>query len=364
MWRVVPPHEGPSMITQSLPPAAGADHLTMALRKAGVLGGGCVRDVVVERSFDTLLSHIFRLKLSYDAALGGPEFLILKAGLPDRPGGPWKAGRQEVAFYAEVASAMSDHLVPRCFDADWTADTGAWHLLLEDLTDSHFVATRWPLPPTLAQCESIVRTRARFHAAWWDDPRLGNTIGAWQDAALDQQLLDFAGDLAGFTERFGDRLSSERRDLYARLIDRAPRLQTRYRSHRNMTILQGDSHVWDCFLPRDGARDDALLFDWDAWPIGPASNDLSTMMALHWYPERRRQVERPLLDCYHAALEAHGVKDYARRELDDDYRLSVLWNLRTPVWQEANGIPPMIWWNGLERIFMAVDDLDCRELLS
>ncbi|HXL31905.1 MAG TPA: aminoglycoside phosphotransferase [Bradyrhizobium sp.] len=352
------------MITQSLPPAASADHLTTALRNSGMLGDGCVRDVVVERSFDTLLSHIFRLKLSYDATLGGPEFLILKAGLADRPGGPWKAGRQEVAFYTEVASAMSDHLVPRCFDADWTADTGAWHLLLEDLTASHAVATRWPLPPTLAQCESIVRARARFHAAWWDDPRLGNTIGSWQDAALDQQLLDFARDLEGFTERFGDRLSFERRDLYARLIDRAPRLQMRYRSHRNMTILQGDSHVWNCFLPRAGASDDALLFDWDAWHIGPASNDLSYMMALHWYPDRRRQVERPLLDCHHAALEAHGVKGYARRELDDDYRQSVLWNLRTPVWQEANGIPPVVWWNGLERILMAVDDLDCRELLG
>jgi hypothetical protein len=147
---------GGSMITASLPPAASPDHLTAALRKAGVLGEGCVRDVAVERSFDTLLSHIFRLQLRYEDAVGGPEFLILKAGLADRPGGPWKAGRQEVAFYSEVAAAMSDHLVPRCFDAHWDADTGGWHLLLEDLTESHLVPTRWPLPPTLQQCERIV----------------------------------------------------------------------------------------------------------------------------------------------------------------------------------------------------------------
>jgi hypothetical protein len=28
-----------------------------------------------------------------------------------------------------------------------------------------------------------------------------------------------------------------------------------------------------------------------------------------------------------------------------------------------NGIGPAVWWNNLERIMLAVDDLDCRELL-
>lgn len=352
------------MTTGALPPTVNAEHLTNVLRRAGMLSDGRVRDVVVERSYDTVLSHIFRLQLGYENAGGAPEFLILKAGLLDRPGGPWMGGRNEVAFYNDVAAAKPGRLVPRCFDAHWAADTGAWHLLLEDLTDSHTVATRWPLPPTLPQCEAIMRTRARFHAAWWDDPRLGDNIGAWGDAELDQRVQGFAGDLAGFTERFGDRLPPARRDLYARLIDAAPRLHKRHLFHRNMTILQGDSHVWNCFLTRDGTTGDALLFDWDAWHIGPGSNDLSYMMALHWYPDRRRQVERPLLDVYHAALQAGGVAGYTRRELDDDYRLSVLWNMTTPVWQEANGIPPVIWWNNLERIFMAVDDLDCGELLK
>ena len=52
------------MTTNALPPAANADHLTAVLRKAGVLGDGCVRDVAVERSYDTVLSHISRLRLS------------------------------------------------------------------------------------------------------------------------------------------------------------------------------------------------------------------------------------------------------------------------------------------------------------
>ena len=55
---------------------------------------------------------------------------------------------------------------------------------------------------------------------------------------------------------------------------------------------------------------------------------------------------------------------YDRYVLDDDYRLSVLWQLATPVWQAWDNIPSGIWWPHLERIFMAVADLECCDLLS
>jgi hypothetical protein len=71
-----------------------------------------------------------------------------------------------------------------------------------------------------------------------------------------------------------------------------------------------------------------------------------------------------MLDRYHEALVAHGVNGYTRRALGDDYRLSALLLLRRPVRQWSTGIPPVIWWNNLERIMMAIDDLDCHELLD
>ena len=354
------------MATPNLPEAASAEHLTVALRKCGVLGEGRVREVAVERSFDTVLSHIIRLRLSYEGnAARAPGSVILKTVITARAQTFWNAGRKEVAFYNDVASTMKEHLVPRSYEAVCDANTKTWHLLLEDLTDSHFIATAWPLPPTPRQCEQIMQARARFHAAWWDDSRLGVAVGTWQRPAdLDRQLERLASRVTQFTERHGDCLSSERRDLYARLLDAAPRLQARYRSHRNMTIVHGDSHVWNIFLPKEESGVGALQFDWDCWNIDVASDDLAYMMAMHWYPDRRRRIERPLLDCYHAELLARGVRDYDRQALDDDYRLSVLWLTTTPLWQEGNSIPPVIWWNNLERIFLAVDDLGCRELLD
>src|SRR5208282_2469656 len=105
--------------------------------------------------------------------------------------------------------------------------------------------------------------------------------------------------------------------------------------------------------PRDGG-DDVRFFDWDSWRIGAGSGDLAYMMAIHWYPDRRARFERLLLDRYHAALISHGVDGYDRRALDDDYRLSVLWQITIPVWQAAYNIPSGIWWHHLERIFLAI----------
>jgi hypothetical protein len=349
----------------TLPPAAGAEHLTEALRKSGALGEGRVCSVVAASPFLKQRSRTFRLRLDYEGPAGGaPGSLILKMGHLDSEGRSTYANAQEIAFYRNVAPAPPAGVVPCCFEAVEATDTGAWHLLLEDLTDSHFVATEWPLPPTLTQCESIMQAWARFHAAWWDDPRLGAAVGNWSDAeGWEQPLQNLAKLFAHFTERFGEMIPPERRNLYRRLLDRAPDLLARYSSHRNLTLIHGDAHWWNCFVPRHGG-DDVRLLDWEEWSIDTASDDLAYMMAMLWYPDRRRRIERPLLDRYHAALLAQGVRGYDRQALDDDYRLSALWLIMRPVAQAANNIPPRVWWPNLERIMLAVDDLGCRELLE
>lgn len=354
------------MTAEPLPTAAHAEHLTNALHRSGALGDGRVSNVMVESSRPTVLSRIIRLRLTYDGTAGdAPTAVVLKTGLPNRTDMTWNAGRQEVAFYTEVANAMTTRLVPRCFEAAWDEVTNGWHLLLEDLTESHIIATRWPLPPSTTQCESIVEAWARFHAAWWDDPRLGVSVGQWSNKSdMDTYLQRFAERYAHFADRLGDRLPKQRRDLYERFIGAAPRLLERHHTRRNLTIIHGDAHVWNCFLPRDGRDDGIRLFDWDSWRIGTATTDLAYMMAMHWYPDRRRLLERSLLDHYHAALIVHGVRGYDQRVLYDDYRLSALFLIMRPVSQEAANIPSVIWWNNLERILLAVDDLGCSEFLA
>ena len=245
-------------MTQPIPEAIQAERLTATLRRTGVLGEAHVSDVAVESSRDTILSRIIRVRLMYSAPTGdAPRSLIFKTCHPDNVGDALHAGRQEVAFYDRIAPLMVTNIVPRCFEAYRDAETSAWHLLLEDLTETHAVPTQWPLPPTRQQCGAIVRAHARLHASWWDSPRLGVSVGTWLDSeAMDRQMQLVASDFQRFADRAGDLLSRERRRLYEQLLGSAPRLLQRYHSHRNFTITQGDAHVWNTFLPRDHQSDD------------------------------------------------------------------------------------------------------------
>jgi len=128
-----------------------------------------------------------------------------------------------------------------------------------------------------------VQSLARFHAAWWGHPRFDVSVGRWLDAnVFERDLRGFAKELERFTDRFGELMPPKRRDLYKRLLDQVPRLLARYHFHRNLTIIRGDAHSWNFFLPRDGAGNGVRLIDWESWTsqrmISPARPHLSGML--------------------------------------------------------------------------------------
>src|SRR3954468_1391820 len=280
------------MTTTALPSAAESAHLTEALRASGVLGTGSVRDVTVLSARDTVLSHIIRLGLGYDGeAPDAPRSLILKVAHKNFATTLWQAGRQEVSFYRNVAPLMPPKLVPRCIEASWDDESRAWHLLLEDLTDTHHTATIWPLPPSLAHAYAAVGALAQFHAAWWSDPRRDTSIGGFSSGEDTTKRVElFVGHYQRFADYMGDRLSAERRAVYDRFIAAAPRLLERYHSREHLSIAHGDAHVWNFLLPKAAGSDDVRAFDFDQWHINVPAQDLAYMIALHLYPERRRAV--------------------------------------------------------------------------
>jgi hypothetical protein len=347
-----------------VPPQAAPDRLGAVLRRAGVLDRGEVVDVAVETARDTPISRIARVRVTY-AGGAGPSHVFLKTPRDGADPSLRELGRKEVEFYDAVAGAGPAGLLPRCYEA--VADpAGSWYLMLEDLTASHETLSEWPLPPATDRLHAVLLAHARFHAAWWDDPRLGVSAGAFADRSgvFERYLGAFPKEFATFADRLGDRLSAERRAVYERVLAGAPRLLERYRSHRDLTIVHGDAHVWNALLPRDGSRDDVRLIDWDAWRVDTASDDLAYMIAVHCFPDWRRRHERESLRRYHDALVAGGVRGYSFDALWEDYRQSVLWQITTPMWQANHGIGAWIWWNHLERVMRAIDDLGCLELLD
>lgn len=352
------------MTASSLPGAAKPEHLTKVLRRTGMVGAGRVRDVEVLSSVTKLRSHTLRVGLKYEGpAADAPISLIIKTGHLYE-GRPAYANRHEIGFYRNVASALPERLVPHCFETVDATEASSWHLLLEDLTDSHFLATEHPLPPTFPQCRSMMRAWGLLHAALWDNSRLSGLLGRSATTMWAQYFQSSADRFAGFMDRFGEVMPAERRSLFERLLASATPLLARFDGDRNLTLMHGDAHWWNCFLPRNEQQEQVRILDWEDWTIGTGTTDLAYMMAMLWFPDRRRRIEQPLLDLYHEVLVEQGVTAYSRQMLNEDYRRSVLLLMLRPIWQATNNLPARVWWPNLERNMLAVEDLNCRELLG
>jgi len=336
--------------------------LTSVLRREGALEGGSVTDITMETG-STSFSTTVRLRLTYSEDDSGPERLFLKFSLPEYPGSIREQGA-EVLFYREVAPRTAGPLV-RCFDAVFSPETHRLHVLLEDVSNTHFSQPASQLPPTRDQCFGIVDAVATIHSAWWEHPPW-RLLGLQQpdQQMIDARIADVRDRTGRFVDFLGERLSSQRRAMYRSIIENLPRLYTRLLDRRAYTVVHDDIHAGNVLYPRNEDADSVRIIDWQTWHIDLGPKDLAHMMALFWFPSRRRELELPLLHRYHERLCASGIQKYPWDDCWADYRLSVLRKLFHPPWQWDTGHHPNIWWNHLERVWSAFDDLECAELLE
>jgi hypothetical protein len=129
-----------------------------------------------------------------------------------------------------------------------------------------------------------------------------------------------------------------------------------------LTIVHGDTHFENFVTARD--QSDCRIIDWENWEIAPGTDDLAYTLALLCFAEQRKQSEQALLRHYHRTLLAAGVVGYTWDALWSDYRLSVIKHLCTPIYHWANGVLPPVWWNNLERVLTAHEDLGCAQIMA
>jgi hypothetical protein len=337
--------------------------LTGRLRRGGFLDEGCVVRFDVKQARALLISRVFHLAVTYSAAApaDAPSRLFLKISSPALES---RFSQKEVEFYNTVAPLAPELPLIRCYDAAFSSASGAAHLLLEDVSDTH-TQTVPPLPPSLRDCELAVDCIARLHARFWQHPQLGTEIGKLTTAAEFELLTQtLRAHLGGFIDFLGDRLTDERRTYYERVLAGSMQPWRRMLKPEGLTVSHGDAHCWNFLYPREEASGTALIFDWHLWHVDIPLKDLAFMIAFNWYPQRRARLEQKLLRRYHAALVACGVARYSWEDCWRDYRFAVIRELFVPVWQWSSGMHASVWWSNLEKIWMAFEDLRCAELLG
>jgi aminoglycoside phosphotransferase (APT) family kinase protein len=339
--------------------AISAKRLTAWLRSSGAMPNGRVTNVEVDLEAPTEVSTLTFLRATYsaDAPVALPTALVVK-----RPGAMPDAAGREVEFFRRLAPTLTSPSVVRCLAALDDAAEYPNTLVLEDLRATHDHRP-WPLPPSRQQAETAVDALAEVHAHWWDHADLGRSIGqSHTKVGLTSMVANIAALVPGFLDALDDAISLDNRRLYERVFSSSLRPWLRLAEPHALTISHGDAHSWNVLFPRSG-EGPAVLIDWQLWHVDVGARDLAFFMALHWYPDRRRELEMPLLRRYHERLCERGVANYAFDDLLLDYRRGVVRNLTVPIlfWQRS--MKAEAWYHRLECGLSAYRELGCDEVL-
>jgi hypothetical protein len=342
------------------------DWLTETFHRNGHLTRGRVNEISVE-TFQSYFADFYRLGLTYSAETAPrlPAHLILKIPFADNDAA-LAMGRDEVFAYQKLWEAMPAPPLVRCFDAAEDPATGFSHLLLEDLSATHFRGDA-PDDVCLRQWQFAAEALADLHAFWWEHETLGCEIGQFfSESDIETAAQLNYESLHRFLVAMGSEVDAATVSALEDTIKFLPGFwRRRLTSRTGNTLIHGDAHSWNILLPHDETTDRAYLIDLATMRVRPATNDLAYLMALKWNPERRARLEMPLLRHYHQVLLARGIKNYGWDDCLLDYRYSTVTHFTTPVVQCGVGfLSPGIWRANFKRIAAAFHDLNCSELIA
>jgi hypothetical protein len=344
-----------------------AEWLTDVLTRSGALDVGKVESYTVLTTERELSSNA-RLNLTYsDNARGAlPRNLFLKMvklDMEDEFFGP-----SEVNYYIRDYVGVPDVPILRCYDGVYSEAAGGYHILLDDLADTHVPSRE--KPPSLEHGFVLAEGLAAMYAHWWGRERLIEAGEPIPDAAAINRFVSIARPgvepiLAECADQLAQHWPAAIYDLYQKhpsaMIDRT-------RDGCGFTLIHGDTNQSNVLVPIEGHRPiyiiDRQPFDWSlrTW-LGVY--DLSYNLVLKWDADVRRQLEEPILRHYLDHLTRRGVRDYSWDQLWDDYRLSAVMSVYVATEWCRGGLnreTQQYWLPMLQRSMTGFDDLDCALL--
>ena len=253
------------------------------------------------------MGQLARLAIEYESAPEeAPRSLVAKLPTAD-PGGQAIGNMmglwlRESKFYERVAADVKIR-VPRCYHNAAREEDTAYVLLLEDLA---------PLEPadqldgaSPEQARRVLSEIARFHASWWEDPRLDEFDWMPRVDGPQSQLIGpmFEAGWPGFVDRYRDRIDPRTIGWAESFVSK---IQDWMQSYANepVTIAHGDFRLDNMFFGKDG---EYALIDWQMSMCCPGQADVVYFLATNVTPEVRREIEDDLLRLYYDTLLAEGV---------------------------------------------------------
>lgn len=348
---------------------ATPEWLTALFRQKEILHKGRVSDVQIEGTISTNVSQAYFLQLTYADATGhAPARLFVKIPNPD----PRRPADKEVEFYTRVAPEMLRHsnnrqqLFPTCYDVGYAPATNQSHLLLEDLSATHFTH-QGLMPPDIQLCESVIDAYGYLHAWWWEHAWLDQRFGGFLTEEVYHQFLAIAqAKQAEFAQAVGDAANADHRLALEAIASAWPaHRRQRVMAGVGVTLVHRDPHPRNFLYPFDRETHGVKLIDWQSWRVDTGTDDLAYLMACHWPPVEVAELKQELLKRYHAQLIEHGVGQYSWHDCWYDYRASVIRCLffLLVAWSPAQWAGG-VWWQRVQRGLATFERLQCADLLA
>ena len=341
--------------------------LTRVLKANGALTAGAVAAFELDTGHGNWSSNAI-LHVRYTAGATGelPPRLFLKMVNTDLDEESFDAS--EVTYYTRDYLGVAGAPLVRCYNAAYSAETHRYHLLLEDLSPTHVVASS--RPTTLEYGLALAEGLAALHAHWWGAARLAEAAAPIHDAAFIQRFVAIAEPgvdhiVTAAADHLEPHWPGLMRDLYAR---HPAALIARTADANGFTLIHGDVGENNVLVPRAGDRPiyiiDRQPFNWSltTW-LGVY--DLAYALLIDWDTPIRRALEWPVLRRYHDELMRRGVTGYSWERLVEDYRLTAAMGVYIATEYCRGGVTSRWWRFGpamLRRVLTACDDWQCAAL--
>jgi Domain of unknown function (DUF227). len=228
---------------------------------------------------------------------------------------------REAEFY-QLINNVSD-VIPYCHEA--YVNGNDYRIILDDITETH---TNTPNLDDEFTWLSCAESLAIFHAISW------NQIPD-EDMNVEQSLKDSEINLRDFLNYAGDRFDSETVTIYHKAFqyhaECLRELEHRRKSKHNLTIINGDSHIYNFILPKSSGN--PMIIDFQFWGSGIGAGDLAHLTRVAFPDKFKNSLHRKIVERYHQTLMRYGITDYTLDECISDYRMNVASMLLIPMWQ-------------------------------
>lgn len=323
-------NEGNSLYIPSDPSAVTPEWMTKALRSSGIISRSRVvsLDSKIIGQGKGFTGQIARFQLVYDNhEPNAPRSLIAKFPVANAKLRTIlnfsRLFEREIRFYKELAERI-ELRTPVCYYSALDPEEVESILLLEDFGESQVSADvrSWPYENT----EYAVEQLAKFHATWWNSPKLDQIT--WMPAIGDnaENLQDLFRNLwLPYVDKISKRTSGTYIKICRQLHDNVTKI-CKQLGAPPATITHGDYRPNNLFFSAGPDRASFAVIDWQVATRGRGLCDIAYFL-MSFPTLYRRANEMRILRAYHSVLEKSGICGYHLDKCMLDYKLSVLYVL-------------------------------------